>query len=451
MKRIIAALAFCCLLFALPVRAQTILRDTETEALLKDMSRPIIEAAGLSPKNVEIIIIQDKGINAFVAGGQVVFLHSGLIEAADNANQVQGVIAHELGHIVGGHVPLADRGAKSATGISIGSLLLGVAAMAAGAGDAGMGILAAGQRAALGRYLAFSRTQEASADAAGADYLDRAHISGKGMLAFFKKLQNYEYRIGVPQDDSFNRSHPLTGERIAALTNDLHKSSAWGKSTPPGLEQRFELVQAKLEGYVEDKNTVLRDYPETTNSLPAHYARAYAYHRAGYPDRADAEAEALVSAEPENPYFLELKGQILLESGRPEQALDPLRKAVALSDHAPMIGTTLGHALVATENPDHLKEAESVLRQAIARDDENPFAWLQLGTVYERKGDAARAALASAERANLTGDPMLALVSARAAVAGLPKDTPDRLRAQDIVMVSKNQVDEMDHGRRRGS
>lgn len=443
MKRIAAIVALFCLFVVQPVHAQTILRDTETEALMKDMTRPIIEAAGLSPRNVQIIVIQDPTINAFVAGGQVVFIHSGLIDAADNANQVQGVIAHELGHVAGGHVPLADRGAKGATGISIASLLLGVAAIAAGAGEAGAGILAAGQRAALGKYLAYSRTQESSADAAGARYLDTAGISGEGMLDFFKKLQNYEYRLAIPQDDSFNRSHPLSGERIAALTHDLHQSAAWNRPTPPKLEERFELVQAKLRGFVNDKDDVLQTYPETTNSLPAHYARAYAYHRAGYPDRAEAEAQALVEAEPQNPYFLELQGQIRFEAGHPEQALDPLREAVKYSDHAPLIETTLGQALVSTDNPDHLEEAKTVLRDAITRDDENPFAWLQLGTVYEREGDRARTALASAERANLTGDPMMALVSSQSAMAGLEKGSRDWLRAQDIMMVSQTQVQEL--------
>ncbi|MBR0553258.1 M48 family metalloprotease [Stakelama marina] len=443
MKRLAALIALFCLFAVQPAYAQTILRDTETEALMKDMTRPIIEAAGLSPKNVQIIVLQDPSINAFVAGGQVVFVHSGLIDAADNANEVQGVIAHELGHIAGGHVPLADRGMKSATGVSIASLLLGVAAIAAGAGEAGAGILAAGQRAALGKYLAYSRTQESSADAAGARYLNTAGISGKGMLDFFKKLQNYEYRLGIPQDNSFDRSHPLTGERMAALTQTLHQSSAWGKPTPPKLEERFELVQAKLRGYVNDMNDVLAKYPVTDNSLPAHYARAYAYHRAGYPDRAEAEAQALVQSEPKNPYFLELQGQILFEGGHPEQALAPLREAVKYSDHAPLIETTLGQALVSTDNRDHLDEAKTVLRDAITRDDENPFAWLQLGTVYEREGDRARTALASAERANLTGDPVLALVSAKTAMAGLDKGSRDWLRAQDIMMVSQTQVQEL--------
>ena len=201
MKRALGGIVAAILLLTQPATAQSMLRDAETEALLTDMSRPIAVAAGLDPRNFNVVLLQDRSINAFVAGGQTVYLHSGLIDAADDANEVQGVIAHEIGHIVGGHVPLAGRGMAPATGITVLSLLLGVAAMAAGAGEAGAGILAAGQQAAMGSYLAFSRTQESSADAAGARFLRGADISGQGMLDFFKKLQNMEYRLAIPQDN----------------------------------------------------------------------------------------------------------------------------------------------------------------------------------------------------------------------------------------------------------
>ncbi|MBW4331221.1 M48 family metalloprotease [Stakelama sp. CBK3Z-3] len=443
-RRVVAIMAFACLFAVQPVRAQTILRDAETEALFADMTRPIIEAAGLSPKNVQVVVLQDPEINAFVAGGQIVYINSGLIEAAQNANEVQGVFAHELGHVVGGHAPLSGRMGKSATGITIASLLLGAVAAAAGSGDAAMGAIMAGQRAAVGSYLAYSRTQEASADAAGASFLNKAKVSGKGMLDFFKTLQNQEYRYAVPQDEesSFNRSHPLTADRIAALTQTLQSSPAWGTPVDPDLEKRFERVKAKLAGYVEPFNAVMRDYPPSDPSLTAHYARAYAYHRAGYPAKADAEAAALVMSEPDNPYFLEVQGQILMEAGNPQGALDPLRKAVRLSDNSPLIATTFGHALVATDDPANLDEAEAVLRQAVGRDDSNPFAWVQLGTVYERRGDIPHAALAKAELSNLTGDTQMALVSAKRAMQGLPEDSADWLRAQDISMVSQNELDD---------
>jgi predicted Zn-dependent protease len=426
---------------ARPALAQSILRDAETEKMLQDISRPIVEAAGLRPENVQIVLIQDPSINAFVVEGQTVYIHSGLIEAADNANEVQGVIAHELGHITGGHVIRMNEGVKVATGIMLLSLLLGVAAMAAGSSDAGAGIMAAGQQAAMGKFLAFTRVQESSADQAGASFLTKAGISGKGSLAFFKKLQNQEFRYAIPQEDSYARTHPLSSERIAALEQTYKSAPSWDAPTDPLLEQQFQLVKAKLFGFVNDPQRTLAKFPETDKSLPAHYARAYAWHKSAYPDKADAEANALVAAQPNNPFFLELKGQILLESGKPGLALESLRHAVQLAPDQPLIASLFGHALIATEDQSNFAEAERVLRGAVARDNSNPFAWYQLGIVYDREGDHPRAALATAERYNLEGQSRLAMVSAQTAMAGIPTGTPDWIRAQDIAMVSQAQVE----------
>ncbi len=427
--------------------AQSILRDAETEALFADMSKDIIRAAGLEPRHVQIVLINDKEINAFVAGGQIVYIHSGLVMAAKNANQVQGVIAHELGHVVGGHVIRINDGVKAATSISILSLLLGAAAIAAGAGDAGAGIMAAGQQAAMGKFLAFSRTQESSADAAGASYLSKAGISGKGMIAFFKTLQNVEFRYAIPQEDSYGRTHPLTGERIAALQGALQQDPAWNAPPNADIEARFQRVKAKLMGFVTEPSQTLQTYPLTDNSVPARYARAYAWHRSAYPDKALEEADALLRVVPQDPYFLELKGQILLESGRPKEALPVLRQANQLSLSQPLIAALFGHALIATEDKVNLDEATRVLKASVSKDNENPFAWYQLGMVYERQGDLARAQLATAERYSLEGQANLALRSAEAAMTGIPQGTPDWIRAQDIAMAARGELEAT--GRRR--
>ncbi|WP_344707648.1 M48 family metalloprotease [Sphingomonas swuensis] len=438
------------LLFAVaqPAAAQSILRDSETEKLFNDMSRPLIEAAKLDPKNVKVVLINDPEINAFVATGQTVYLHTGLITASDNANQVQGVIAHELGHVAGGHSIRIQDGAKQASGISILSLVLGGLAMAAGAGEAAMGAMALGQQAAMGQFLAFTRAQETSADLAGASYLGRAGISGQGSIDFFKKLQGQEYRLAVYSTDSYNRTHPLSSERIASLTQVYQNDPAWKRRSDPALEARFQRVRAKLIGYISAKESVLRVYPATDTSIPARYARAYAYHRMGDRDSALREADALLATAPQDPFFLELKGQILLESGKPSDALTPLRDAVARAPDQPMIQAMLGHALLATEKPANFPEAEQVLKASIGRDAEQPFAWYQLGMIYDRKGDTARAALATAERYSLEGEPKLALSSAELALRGIPQGTPDYIRAQDIAMVSRTAVDK-DKKRRR--
>ena len=305
-----------------PAAAQSVLRDAETEAVLADLARPVIAAAGPAVAGTKVVLLQDKEINAFVAGGQVIYLHSGLIAAADNANQVQGVIAHELGHITGGHIIRLGEGARAATGISILSLLLGAAAIAAGGAEAGMGILSAGQQVAMSKYLAFSRTQESSADAAGATFLRTAGISGKGSVAFFQKLRKQEYRLSssYADIDPYAQTHPMSADRAELLEAEYRKSPAWDAKTDPALETRFQRIKAKLAGYIDDPTTTVRNYPITNTSVPAHYARAYAWHKSAYPDQALKEVDALIAAAPHDPYFLELKGQVLLESGRPADA-----------------------------------------------------------------------------------------------------------------------------------
>ena len=431
-----------------PVAAQQdsgpqVLRDTETELLFKDMSLPLVKAGGLDPNSVKVVLLNDPEINAFVSQGQTVYLQSGLIQAADNVNQVQGVVAHELGHVIAGDSIRSGQGEKQATGISILSLVLGAAALAAGAGDAAMGIMMAGQRAALGDILAFTRVQESTADATGARLLSQSGISGKGLLQFFNKLQNEEYRLAVYDKDSFDRDHPLNSERIEALHQKLSSDPAWNKPVDPQLEARFERVKAKLLGFVDPKQAVLK-YPESNQSIPAHYARAYAYHLGAYPDKAEAEADALLTIDPHDPFFLELKGQLLLEDGKPKDAVAPLREATKRSGDAPLIAAMLGHALVETNDPKNFQEAKQILKVAVNRDNEDPFAWYELGIIYDREGDQPRASLATAERSNLQDDPKMALASAQMAMKGIPPGTPDYLRAQDIAMVSRAELAKKD-------
>ena len=424
--------------------AQSILRDAETEALFRDMATPLVKAAGLDPRNVDVVLINDSSINAFVIPGQAVYLHSGLINSADTANQVQGVIAHELGHITGGHAITGEQGAKAANSISLLSLLLGVAAAAAGGGDAAMGILMAGQQAAMGKYLAFSRAQESQADAAGALYLAKAGITGRGSVEFFKKLANLSYRAGYSQADmdTFMSTHPLEGDRISTLQDTYEKDPAWKVPSDPALEARFRRAKAKLFGYLAEPRHTLQVYPVTDTSVPGRYARAYAWHKEAFLDKAMAEADSLLRDAPQDPYFLELKGQILLESGKPVDALIPLRLATDLTANQPLIATTFGHALVATEDPANLAEAQRVLKAAVARDRENPDAWYQLGVVYAANGDMPRAQLASAEQQVMTGRFIDALRNAEAAEASLPKATPDWLRAQDIAFQARGAIEQ---------
>ena len=446
MYRITATFALLLASFAFalqPILAQSVLRDAETEQFLLDITAPLVEASELEPGNVEVVLINDPSINAFVAGGQVVYIHAGLINAAETANEVQGVIAHELGHITAGHVVRFEERVRAAQGISILSLLIGLGAVLAGAGEAGLAAIGAGQQAAIGSFLSFNRNQEAATDLAGARYLSGAGISGRGMIAFFERLRNFEIRRGYSQADeaAYGRTHPLSGDRIATLRDLLETDPAWAVPDDPELQERFLRIQAKLFGYLAEPSRTLSMYPASDTSAPARYARAYAYHKDAQIEKALAETEALLAMEPGNPYFLEVKGQVLLESGRPVEALEPLRQATDLTLNHPLIASIYGHALIATEDSSFHAEAERVLRAAVARDRYNPFAWYQLGVVYAERGDIPRARLASAEQQVMSRQYPAALSSATEAEAGLPRGSPDWIRAQDIALQARAELE----------
>ena len=432
-----------------PALAQEVLRDAETEHFLEEISAGMAKSAGLQPGALKINLIGDNNINAFVAGGQMIYVNSGTIEQSDNYNEVQGVIAHELGHIEAGDISRQGEGTVGAMRISLLSLLLGAAAIAAGAGEAGMAAMMAGQSAAQGKFLAYSRQVEGSADASAVRHLNDAGLSGKGMVDFFNKLKREEYRLtpSYMKIDTYDVDHPMTDDRERFMRDSLMPSPIWGKPLDPVIQAQFLRIKAKLIGFMDDPDVALRKFPESNQSVAAMYARAYAWHRGGYSERAVQEVDKLVATAPHDPYFLELKGQILLESGKPKAAIAPLREAVRNSGNTPLIGALLGHALVASEDPANLKEAQQVLKVAVQRDNENPFAWYNLGQVYAKLGDEPRASLASAERFSLQGQPRMAMASAEAALHGIPAGTPDYLRAQDIAMTARDEASRKKKGR----
>ena len=449
MRRRLRAAILIVLLAVVPLRPllaaadPEILRDTETERFLGDVAAPLARSAGLAPGALKVVLLQDPEINAFVAGGQVVYINSGALLAADNANEIEGVIAHELGHIEGGHVPLGAGNAAPSTRIALLSLIAGVAAAALGGGGAALAALAAGTTIAQSNYLAFSRAQEGSADASAVRHLADAHLSGKGMLSFFAKLRQQEYRYSSSYEpiNPFLQTHPMTEDRQAALEKDLRASPWWNTPIDPAKEARFLRIKAKLAGYALDPSVALKRYPASDQSIPAHYARAYAWHRAAYPDQALAEGRALVRAAPDDPYFNELYGQLLLENGHPRESLAPLRLAARGSGDAPLITAMLGHALLATDDYANFKEAQAVLRLSVARDREDPLAWYALGTVYAANGDEPHASLATAERYTMQGEDRLAGINAERAMKGFRPGTADYLRAEDIALASRNNLD----------
>ncbi|TNE62100.1 MAG: M48 family peptidase [Alphaproteobacteria bacterium] len=419
-----------------PVLAQSILRDAETEHFIRQLSDPLLKAAGLTPSSVHLYLLHDNSINAFVAGGQNIFIHSGLILAADDVDELQGVLAHEICHIACGHGIRTQEAYANAGTASVLSMVLGAAAILAGGADAGMGIMMAGQSVAQGQFLAYSRGQESEADVNGAKYLQAVGISPTGMIRFFDKLRDQEILAQVRQDP-YVRTHPLNRTRIMQLQEIAEKSPYY--QTPPNAarNEEFLRLKAKLAGYLYEPRQTLRKYPLSDKSVAAHYARVYAYHKALEWDLALEEADALIQAEPDNPYFYEIKGQILFENGKVQDSLPVLQKAVALAPQEALIATAYGQAMVSLEDEAQMAKAIPILEDATRRDPENTFAWFNLAKAYAWTGKDAQASLATAERFFSGGSPSQAAMHAERAMKGFKEGTPEWLRAQDIMVISQ--------------
>jgi len=418
-----------------------ILRDTETEQLLRDYSRPILRAAGLEKQNIQVTIINQPVFNAFVADGRRIFVNHGALLQSETPNQIIGVLAHETGHLAGGHLArLREQLAQAQTQMII-AMLLGVGAIAAGAksnsGNSGLtnvgaAALAGPQSMIIHSLLSYQRQQEESADRAGVKFLTATGQSAKGMYETFKRLSN-ETLFAAQGADPYFQSHPMPAERVAALEELARTSPYWDKKDDPALQLRHDMMRAKISGFLERQETVYRRYPLSSESLPARYAHAISTYLHGDLRTALVQIDGLIQAQPGNPYFYELRGQALMEGGRPAEAIVPLRKAVQLSNNAPLIEMLLGQALVVTDNKAYTDEAISILRAAVSRETEQPLGYMQLAMAYGRKGDLAEADLASAQAAFLRGDNKTARDLASRAKTRFAVGTPGWVKADDIV------------------
>jgi predicted Zn-dependent protease len=444
-----AAVGWSSALGTSPVQAQTgasagipLVRDAEIEQLLRDYTAPILRVAGLSQQNIQVVIINDKSFNAFVMDAHRIFVNSGAIMQATVPNQLIGVLAHETGHIVGGHLSKMRQEMAKAQTAAIVAMLLGVGAVVAGArsgsvgaSDAGLAAITAPQSYVVHSLLAYQRAQEEQADKAGVRFLSASGQSAKGMYDTFKKFAD-EMMFSRAYIDPYVQNHPMPSERMAALA-ELTKTSYWDKKDPPELQFRHDMARAKLVGFLERPDTIMRRYPPTDTSLPARYARAIAAHRFGDIRAATGQIDALIEAVPNNPYFYELKGQALLESGHPNEAIAPLRRAVELAPSPALIQILLAQALIATKNKQNAAEAIPLLRAAIAKEPESGDAYEQLAMAYGHSGNLADADLASAQAASARGDNKTARELAARARMRFPVGSPGWVRADDIVAFNK--------------
>ncbi len=421
---------------------QSLIRDTEIEHMLRDYSDPILEAAGLQPADVDLYIVADPTLNAFVTGGQNIFLHTGIIVEADTPNQLKGVIAHETGHISGAHLARVGDAVSQAQVPMFVSLGLGVLAALAGEGGAAGALMASSQQFGALSFLTYSRAQEASADQAGLQFLEAAGEPADGLVEFFEKFR-YQEVMSQARRFPYFRSHPLSSERISYLRTRAENSPNAGNVDTPEEIAHLRRIQAKIYGFLVEPEFVFYRYPESDQSLPARYARAVAYYHDARLERALEEMQSLLEEEPDNPYFHELHGQMLFESGHAEEAIAPHRRSVELEPTAPLLRINLAIAMIATENPDYQEEAAQNLRIALDIEPDNAFAWYQLSIVHERNGDTALAQLAVAEQAFATGNRLRANQFAGRARNGLEQGTPAWFRASEILAVSQPTEAEM--------
>jgi predicted Zn-dependent protease len=445
-RRILALFSVVLLALAPPLRAAVaqqgqrlnLVRDAEIENDIHVMMTPIWKVAGLDPSAVQIMIVQDNTLNAFVAGGQRIFINTGLLMRTERPNQLIGVLAHETGHIAGGHLARAQEEMEKLSTLQILEMLLGAGAMAGGAvGGVGSGRPApadAGNRgvpSSIANFLKYSQTQEGSADQAAMTFLERTHQSCKGAIEFLKVLQREE-RLAISRQDPYLTTHPLTPERIEAFEQAAARSPYTNvPDSPQNLDMHHRIV-AKLMGFLSPTAT-LQHFAEADRSVPARYARAIALYKTGALGSALLTLDGLLKESPNDPYFNELRGQMLFENGHVKEAVLSYRRAAQLLPASGVVKVDFARTLIETNTPENDREAIRNLELAANQDEAGNFdLWRLEAAAYSRMNNPGMTSLARAEMAVLRGNRAEAQSLAAAAVRTLPTGTPAWQRAQDL-------------------
>ena len=411
--------------------AESYIRDTEIEADIRTMVTPIWKAAGLDPNALHVYLIENKQINAFVAGGQNEFINTGLIMRAQTPNQLVGVLAHETGHIAGGHLTRFQEAVRNASIEGIIALVLGAAATVAARGSGGGAAMLPAEGVAERALMQYSITQEASADHAAMTFLDASGQSARGLLQFFQILQGETMLSGI-REDPYLRTHPLTAQRIDYVRNHVEHSRF---SDVPDSQTNVDLLKrtkVKLDAFISPPSSTLAAFPEKDQSVLARYARAIAYYRTPRLDKALPTIDGLIRDFPKDPYFRELKGQMLFENGRISDAIPPYEEAVRLAPGAPLLRISLAQTYIESNDPKINKRAIAYLNDALRTEDKEVGAWRLLATAYGRDNQMGMAALALAEEGLSAGKKKVAQQQAIRAKALLLKSSAAYNRAENI-------------------
>ena len=414
-----------------------IARDAETELFLSEMTTPIVNVANLNSSSVDLYLFNDNSVNAFVTCGQKIFVNTGLIMEFDDPSMLRGVLAHETGHIAGAHLARSDIALKKAQAPMIIGLLLGIgAAVAGGDSDAVQGILLGSQQIAQGMVAKYSRGQEAAADQAAFQYLEKLGLSSKGMIDVLYNFADQE-ALSARNQSSRVRSHPISRQRIMALENQAVKSKFYNQRDSLELTYRYNMIRAKLEGFLKRPDDIIRKY-EKNDSDYAIYASSVALYRKALTDKAIDKINILINKYPTNPWYYELKGQILYESGKIKPSIEPYEKAVKFSTGHPLLNVALASAYLALNDKEYDIKAQNLLNNVIKKDQKNSYAWFQLAIAEARLGNIGKADLYSAERYFVLGDVNLASFHAKRSKNNLKDNGPLLMRAEDIILDSEN-------------
>jgi len=432
---------------ALPASAQSLIRDTEIEKIIDEWSAPTLDAMGLDPDEVEILLVNDNSLNAFATRGRIMGLNTGLILETKTANELLGVIAHEAGHIKNRHT-LRDGAQNAGMQPMIMTMALGALAALAGAPDAGAALIASSQYFGTLGALRYMQSQEGEADITGARALERAGESGRGLVEFFENFRSQEVFSDARRFPYF-RSHPLSSQRISALRGPVERASNYHKRDSDERIAQHALVIAKIRGFMQSPNATLRQYPSSDSSFAGRYARAIAWYRDGQTQKALDAVDELLAEQNENPYLWELKGQIIFEEGRPTEALEAHSRAVELLPDAPLLRINLAHALLESGDTENVQKAERELKFALARENDNTMAWRLLSQAYANQGKEGEARLASAEYWFALRQTRQANEFALRARDMLDRNSIEWRRATDIVLASGATEDEIASAERR--
>lgn len=415
----------------------SLIRDTEIENTIRVYSQPIFETAGLQASDIQIHIVNDTSLNAFVAGGQRLFINTGLLMRAEDAGQVIGVIAHETGHISGGHLVRLQETLKNSTTKSILTMVLGgIAAVASGQAEAAGAVIAGGAAVQQRSVLSYTRSMEQSADQAAAQFLEDAGFSGRGLLEFLGTLSGQEL-LSVESQDPYLRSHPLTRDRIEFMRNHVATSRYSDTPLPENLIRAHERMRAKLKGFINPPSRTLREYKADDPSFAARYARAVAYKKLFKIDESLALLEGLLAEAPNDPFLHELKGDVLQDAGQVAESIGPYQKAVDMLPWAALIRISLAQSQLELNSQQAADDALENLLQAVRYEPEIPLLWRLLSTAYARHDDQANVMLSLAEEALLRGKKSEAHQRSAHAMKLFPEGTASWLRAQDIHQAAK--------------